>query len=111
MAHSQVTGVFSKWQSYLLKDNPRAYCNPEGAQFECPHNPYACLGLSIDADDSAVNLDFPPSVIHDSHSQKDAAQRGSIGPESLHINEVGSCVKNVGWASGESSFEVQTSTG
>lgn len=43
-----------KWTSYVLRDNPRATCNPEGQAFECPANPYACLGLSIDADDSAI---------------------------------------------------------
>mmetsp|Transcript_101443 Transcript_101443/g.325981 ORF Transcript_101443/g.325981 Transcript_101443/m.325981 type:complete len:834 (+) Transcript_101443:46-2547(+) len=43
-----------KWYSYLTKDNPRANCNPEGAQFDCPANPYACLGLSIDADEHAI---------------------------------------------------------
>lgn len=43
-----------KWFSYLLRDNPRAQCNPEGQQFDCPANPYACLGLSMDADDSAI---------------------------------------------------------
>lgn len=43
-----------KWHSFMRRDSPRAHCNPEGAQFECPSNPYACLGLSIDADDSAI---------------------------------------------------------
>lgn len=43
-----------KGHSYIRKDNPRAQCNPEGKEFECPSSPYACLGLSMDADDNAI---------------------------------------------------------
>ncbi|CAE8591856.1 unnamed protein product, partial [Polarella glacialis] len=48
----------AKWNSFIRRDNPRANCNPEGKQFECPQNPYACLGLSMDADDSAIKQGY-----------------------------------------------------
>eukprot|EP00927_Polykrikos_kofoidii_P040145 TRINITY_DN34366_c0_g1_i1.p1 TRINITY_DN34366_c0_g1~~TRINITY_DN34366_c0_g1_i1.p1 ORF type:complete len:839 (+),score=136.21 TRINITY_DN34366_c0_g1_i1:120-2636(+) len=49
-----LTSRQNQGHSYLRKDNPRANCNPEGVGFDCPANPYACLGLSIDADTSAI---------------------------------------------------------
>lgn len=52
------TGILGKVNSYLQRDNPRANCNPEGQQFECPKNPYACLGLSMDADEGAIKQSF-----------------------------------------------------
>lgn len=47
-------GKGSRWSSYVAKENPRANCNPEGEIFQCPRNAYACLGLSMDADNHAI---------------------------------------------------------
>jgi len=50
----RLAGPAGKTHSWVRRDNPRAACNPEGEAFQCPHSPYACLGLSMDADDGAI---------------------------------------------------------